>query len=84
MLNMHSKHDNMHKNGIFYALIFINKHIISCVNSMLSANTSNNPLSQYLLEHCRHSLELSMKEFNNGEENIHKSIFTFIENIISW
>ena len=33
---MHSKHDNMHKNAIFYALICINNQIISCVNFMLS------------------------------------------------
>ena len=27
---MHSKYDNMHKNGIFYALICIKNHIIAC------------------------------------------------------
>ena len=27
---MHSKHDNMHKNGMLYALICINNHVIIC------------------------------------------------------
>ena len=29
-LSMHSKYDNMHKNGMFYALICINNRIIAC------------------------------------------------------
>ena len=33
---MHSNHDNMHKNVIFYALICINCHIITCTNFFLS------------------------------------------------
>ena len=36
MVDMHSKYDNMHKNGIFYAKICINNHIIICINYMLS------------------------------------------------
>ena len=28
MIDMHSKYDNMHKNEMFYALIYINNHII--------------------------------------------------------
>ena len=36
MIDMHSKYDNMHKNEIFYALIYINNHIITCINGMLS------------------------------------------------
>ena len=36
MIDMHSKYDNMHTNGMFYALICINNHIIACVNCMLS------------------------------------------------
>ena len=39
MIDIHSKHYNMHKNGIFYALIFINNQIISFVNRMLSNPT---------------------------------------------
>ena len=38
MIDMHLKFDNMHKNRIFYALIFINNHIISCIDFMLSTN----------------------------------------------
>ena len=41
MLDMHSKYDNRHKNGMFYALIYINNQIIACVNCMLSAMWHN-------------------------------------------
>ena len=34
-IDMHSKYDNMHKNGMFYALIYINNNIITCINCML-------------------------------------------------
>ena len=30
MIDMHSKYDNMHNNGMFYALIYINNYIIAC------------------------------------------------------
>ena len=30
MIDMHSKYDNMHKNGMFYALICTNNHVIAC------------------------------------------------------
>ena len=30
MIDMHSKYDNMHKNRMFYALIYINNHVIAC------------------------------------------------------
>ena len=36
MIDIHLKHDNMHKNGMVYALIFINNHIIICIDYMLS------------------------------------------------
>ena len=39
MIDMHSKYDNMHKNGLFDALICINNHIIACVNCMLSSSS---------------------------------------------
>ena len=35
MIDMHSKYVNMHKNGMFYALICINSHIIASENCML-------------------------------------------------
>ena len=38
MIDNHSKYDNMHRNGIFYALICINNHVLSCLISMLSTN----------------------------------------------
>ena len=36
MMNMHSKYDNMHKNGMIYAVKCTNSHVISSINSMLS------------------------------------------------
>ena len=35
MIDMHSKYDNMHKNGMFYALICINNRIIACYQKTL-------------------------------------------------
>ena len=35
MIRMHSKYDNMHMNGIFYALICINNHVITSISYML-------------------------------------------------
>ena len=35
-IDITSKYDNMHKNKMFNALIFINNHIISCIDYMLS------------------------------------------------
>ena len=36
MIDIHSNYDNMHKNGIFYALICINNHVNSFINCLLS------------------------------------------------
>ena len=36
MIDMHSKYDDMHKNGLFCALMCINNLIIACINYMLS------------------------------------------------
>ena len=36
MIDIHSKHNNMHKNGMFNALISLNNHIITCIDCMLS------------------------------------------------
>ena len=38
MIDMHSKYDNMHKNGMFYALICVINYIITCINCMLSVH----------------------------------------------
>ena len=35
MIDMLSKYDNMHTNEMFYVLILINNHIITCINCML-------------------------------------------------
>ena len=35
MIDIH-KYDNMHRNEIFYVLICINNHVLSCLISMLS------------------------------------------------
>ena len=37
MIDINSKYDNMHKNGVFYALICINNNVNSCINYMLSS-----------------------------------------------
>ena len=31
MINMHSKYDNMHENGMFNAIIYINNHLIKSI-----------------------------------------------------
>ena len=36
MIDMHSKYDKMHTNGIFNSLICINNHVNSYINYMLS------------------------------------------------
>ena len=36
MIDTFSTYDNMHKNGIFYALICINNHVIIGINCTLS------------------------------------------------
>ena len=36
MIYMHSKYDNMHKNWMFYVVIFINNHVIACYDCMSS------------------------------------------------
>ena len=38
MIDMHSNYVNINKHGIFYALICINKNIISYIHCMLSVN----------------------------------------------
>ena len=37
MIDAQSNNDNMHKNGMFYVLIFANNHIITCIDCILSA-----------------------------------------------
>ena len=36
MIDMHLKYDKMHKNIMIYALVYINNHIITSINNMLS------------------------------------------------
>ena len=45
MIEVYSKYDNMHKNGIFYALIYINNHIIISINCKCMAHKGANHLS---------------------------------------
>ena len=47
MIDMHSKYDNMHKNGLLYALIYINSQIIICEYGMLSQLTVCLPLGAH-------------------------------------
>ena len=36
---MHSKYDNIYSNKIFYALIFINNHVIKCLSIIIFKET---------------------------------------------
>ena len=45
MIEMHSKYDNMHTNGIYKGLICINNHINSCISCMLLGSRVNNPIT---------------------------------------
>ena len=36
MIDLQSNYDNMHKDEMFYALVCINNHIVTCINCMLS------------------------------------------------
>ena len=36
MINMHSKYDNMHKNGMYYALNFTKNYVLTSINYILS------------------------------------------------
>ena len=48
MIDKHEKkYDNMHRNGIFYALICINNHVLSCLISMLSGSQSKQVKHQH-------------------------------------
>ena len=38
MIDIHSKYDNMRKNVMFYSLICINNHIMTCIYYMLLTN----------------------------------------------
>ena len=40
-IDMHSKYDNIHKNEMFYANIYINNHIIKFTNCMISGIKSH-------------------------------------------
>ena len=35
-LDMYSKYDHMHKNVMFYVLIYINNHVVTSISCMLS------------------------------------------------
>ena len=63
---MHSKYDNMHMNGIFNILIYINNHVNSCINYMLSGILIN-----YSLVYSTHKTFLqSCKPMNMNMEKI--------------
>ena len=41
MIEIHLKYNNMHIFGMINAIICINNHVISCINSMLSVGFSD-------------------------------------------
>ena len=49
MIDVHSKQDKMYKSVIFYALIFINNHIITCIDCKLSVPSYTIYFTRYLL-----------------------------------
>ena len=61
MIDIHSKYDNMHKNRMFYALIYINNHIITFINSMLLERKGSDKKSEKTDERKR-GAELWMRE----------------------
>ena len=52
MMNMHSKNDNMQKNGMNYALKYPNNNVISSINFMLSKISSYNVCKSILGHMC--------------------------------
>ena len=54
MIDMYSKYDNMHKNGMFYALICINNHIIISINCQCMACKGANHLSAMHAQEAYH------------------------------
>ena len=51
---MHAKYDNMYKNGTFYALIWINNHIIIYINDMLLITCNLNMIKHDYSCNLRH------------------------------
>ena len=43
MIDIHSKYDNMQENEILCVLIYINNHVIICINCMLSVTIFDQP-----------------------------------------
>ena len=50
MIDIHSKYDNMHKNEIFDAIIYINNQIITIINCTLSNALAQTRMSKKMHE----------------------------------
>ena len=59
IIDINSKYDNMHTNGMVYALIYINNHVNSCINYMLSVcifNFSSYFFTSHMIEPLNHTV----------------------------
>ena len=62
---MHSKYDNIHKNEMFYVLIYINNHIIISINCILSATWRPHIIVNSINDYDRNTLDKCMDEISN-------------------
>ena len=68
MIDMHSKYDNMHKNGIVNVLTFINNHVNLCINCMLSCTRLMNNLGFGHVSNPNEILKLLLIRVGNHRE----------------
>ena len=63
MIDMHSKFVNMHKNRMFYVIIYINHYVIIAINCMLSTN------DRYLLVSLMSAARLKDYTYTKTDDN---------------
>ena len=55
MMNMDSKYDNMHTNGIFCALIYTNNHVTTRISFILSLSQKASDICKDTIVECVNS-----------------------------
>ena len=72
MIDMHSKYDNMHLNGIFNGLICKNNHLNSCINCMSSKTyfISTIWVSNYLINELSNESTINMNVYDKMRRRI--------------